>query len=69
LPRRERHLPFPPHHPSRVLVEAASLAEAGKEDARFSLQKRIQALDYEIDARVYSLYGLTEAEIKLVERK
>jgi hypothetical protein len=43
------------------------LAEAGKEDACFALQKRIQALDQEIDARVYSLYGLTEAEIKVVE--
>jgi hypothetical protein len=44
-------------------------AEAGKEDVRFALQKRIQALDQEIDARVYSLYGLTEAEIKIVEGK
>jgi len=44
-------------------------AEAGKEDARFALQKRIQALDQEIDVRVYSLYGLTEAEIKIVEGK
>jgi|WetSurMetagenome_2_1015567.scaffolds.fasta_scaffold57528_3 hypothetical protein len=35
-------------------------AEAGKEVERFALQKRIQALDGEIDARVYRLYGLTE---------
>jgi hypothetical protein len=33
------------------------------------LQKRNQALDQEIDARVYNLYGLTEAEIKIVEGK
>jgi hypothetical protein len=31
------------------------------------LQKRIQALDKEIDARVYGLYGLTEEEVKIVE--
>ena len=42
-------------------------AEAAKEDARFALQKRIQALDKEIDARVYRLYGLTEEEKKIVE--
>jgi hypothetical protein len=42
-------------------------AEAAKEDARFALEKRIQALDGEIDARVYRLYGLTEEEIKVVE--
>jgi len=31
------------------------------------LPKRIQALDKEIDARVYRLYGLTEEEIRIVE--
>jgi hypothetical protein len=44
-------------------------AEAGKEDKRFALQKRIQELDEEIDRRVYELYGLTEDEIKVVEGK
>ncbi|KAF0107976.1 MAG: putative type IV restriction endonuclease [Anaerolineaceae bacterium] len=44
-------------------------AKTGKEDVRFSLQKRIQALDKEIDVRVYRLYGLTEEEIKIVEGK
>ena len=44
-------------------------AEAAKEDTRFALQKRIQELDSEIDARVYRLYGLTKEEIKIVERK
>jgi len=42
-------------------------AEAAKEDARFALQKRIEAVDKEIDARVYRLYGLTEEEIRIVE--
>ncbi len=44
-------------------------AETGKEDARFALQKRIEALDGEIDARVYRLYGLTPEEINIVEGK
>ena len=43
--------------------------EAAKEDAHFALQKRIQALDKEIDVRVYRLYGLTEEEVKIVEGK
>jgi hypothetical protein len=42
-------------------------AEAAKEDVRFALQKRIQALETEIDAQVYRLYGLTEEEVKIVE--
>jgi hypothetical protein len=42
-------------------------AEAGKEDARFALQKRIQALDGQIDGHVYRLYGLSEEEIEVVE--
>jgi hypothetical protein len=50
-----------------ALQKQRQQAEAGKEDARFALQKRIQALDKEIDARVYRLYGLTEEEIKIVE--
>ncbi|MDP2976163.1 MAG: TaqI-like C-terminal specificity domain-containing protein, partial [Anaerolineales bacterium] len=49
------------------LQKQCQQAEAGKEDVRFSLQKRIEALDKEIDARVYRLYGLTEEEIKIVE--
>ncbi len=44
-------------------------AEAGEEDARFALQKRIQAVDEEIDARVYRLYGLSPEEINIVEGK
>jgi type I restriction-modification system DNA methylase subunit len=44
-------------------------AEAGKEDMRFALQKRIQELDEEIDGRVYRLYGLSPEEINIVEGK
>jgi hypothetical protein len=50
-----------------ALQKQRQQAEAAKEDARFALQKRIQALDKEIDARVYRLYGLTEEEVKIVE--
>jgi type I restriction-modification system DNA methylase subunit len=52
-----------------ALQKQRQQAEVGKEDARFALQKCIQALDQEIDARVYRLYGLTDAEIKIVEGK
>ncbi len=35
--------------------------------AREIVEKRIRAVDREIDALVYRLYGLTEDEIKIVE--
>ncbi len=38
-------------------------------DIRFALQKRIQALDKEIDVRIYRLCGLAEEEIKIVKGK
>jgi hypothetical protein len=50
-----------------ALQKQRQQAEAGKEDVRFALQKRIDALDKEIDVRVYCLYGLTEEEIRIVE--
>ena len=58
-----------PIDPAQNLDAVEGKAEAGKEDVRFSLQKRIEALDKEIDVRVYRLYGLTEEEIKIVEKK
>jgi len=42
-------------------------AERELDDARFSLEPKIQKLDAEIDALVYRLYGLTEDEIRIVE--
>ncbi len=42
-------------------------AERALDDRRHALQKRIEKLDAEIDAKVYALYGLTEDEIKIVE--
>jgi hypothetical protein len=33
-----------------------------------NLERQIVQVDAEIDQRVYALYGLTEAEIKIVER-
>jgi hypothetical protein len=53
----------------QFLLRQPLQAEAGKEEARFALQKRIQEVDQEIDARVYRLYGLTEEEIRVVEGK
>jgi len=44
-------------------------AERALDDRRHALQKRIEKLDAEIDARVYALYGLTEDEIRIVEAR
>ncbi|MGC1375216.1 MAG: N-6 DNA methylase [Anaerolineales bacterium] len=52
-----------------ALHKELSTAELGMDDARFTLKKRIAALDVEIDRRVYALYGLSEAEIAIVEGK
>jgi hypothetical protein len=41
-------------------------AEAGSADLA-ALELEIKKLDHEIDAQVYELYGLTAAEIKIVE--
>jgi len=41
--------------------------ESSKEQA--TLQHPIEATDRQIDALVYELYGLTEEEIGVVERK
>ena len=52
-----------------ALHKELSTAELESNDVRFTLQKRIAALDAEIDRRVYALYGLSEAEIAIVEGK
>ena len=45
----------------------AVAAEAGSADLAV-IEAEIKKLDDEIDARVYELYGLTEDEIKIVEK-
>jgi len=42
-------------------------AERALDDRRHALQKRIEKLGAEIDAKVYALYGLTEEERRVVE--
>jgi type I restriction-modification system DNA methylase subunit len=42
-------------------------ADTALEDSRHPLKRRIESLDREIDKRVYALYKLTTAEIKIVE--
>jgi hypothetical protein len=43
-------------------------AKSGKEDRRHDLARQIEQLDAQIDALVYELYGLTEEEIRIVEK-
>jgi hypothetical protein len=43
------------------------LSEASHPDDKIRLQRQIDATDPEIDRLVYSLYGLTEEEIAIVE--
>jgi hypothetical protein len=45
------------------------LAAEGVPHAKAALQRRIEATDRQIDALVYELYGLTDAEIAVVEQE
>jgi hypothetical protein len=51
----------------QMLALHQSLAAAKTPSEKTSLERQITATDTQIDALVYELYGLTEAEIKLVE--
>ena len=53
----------------RMLSLHQQLASAKTPTEITLLQRQIDATDHQIDALVYELYGLTEAEIKLVEGK
>ncbi|MFZ1553704.1 MAG: hypothetical protein WAV53_20095 [Anaerolineae bacterium] len=45
------------------------LAAEGIPHEKAALQRRIEATDRQIDALVYELYGLTDAEIAVVEQE
>ena len=51
----------------RMLALHAKLAAARTDHEKNVVQRQIDATDREIDALVYELYGLTDAEIKIVE--
>lgn len=51
----------------RMLKLHKDLQEASTPDAKTRIQRQIDATDKEIDALVYELYGLTKAEIRIVE--
>ena len=53
----------------RMLVLHKQLPQAGTPHEKTALQRCIEATDGQIDALVYELYGLTEEEIGIVERK
>lgn len=52
----------------RMLELHKSLAAASTPFEKERLQRQIEATDRQIDALVYELYGLTDAEIEIVER-
>ena len=51
----------------KMLGLMPKLRAATAERERATLQNAVTATDQQIDALVYELYGLTPAEIKLVE--
>ena len=53
----------------RMLDMHKRLAKAKAPDDKTKLQRQIDATDREIDQLVYGLYGLTEEEITIVERR
>lgn len=53
----------------RMLSLHRQLAAAQTPAEKTVLQRQIEATDAQIDALVYALYGLSEAEIKIVEGK
>lgn len=51
----------------RMLDLNKKLPEVKTEDEQVRIERQIKSTDRQIDALVYELYGLTEAEIKIVE--
>jgi hypothetical protein len=51
----------------RMLSLHKQLQEARTPQDEIALQRQIEATDWQIDALVYELYGLTEEEIGIVE--
>ena len=54
---------------TQMLDLHSRLAAEGVPHAKAALQRRIEATDRQIDALVYELYGLTDAEIAVVEHE
>ncbi len=60
-------------HMARLVDKTLSLhkqlPQASTPHEQTALQRQIEATDRQIDALVYELYGLTEEEIGIVERR
>jgi hypothetical protein len=54
-------------HVDKMLTLMPRLRAAASDSERQTLENAVTATDQQIDALVYQLYGLTEAEIKIVE--
>ncbi|MCI0638011.1 MAG: hypothetical protein L0Y72_15335 [Gemmataceae bacterium] len=53
--------------PLSPLTATSAWARARTAHERQALERQIEATDHEIDQLVYELYGLTAAEIRIVE--
>jgi hypothetical protein len=53
----------------QILSFNDQLSKAKTDHEKTALQRQIDAVDRQIDHLVYGLYGLTGAEIKIVEEK
>ena len=51
----------------QMLLLNKQLASAKTDHEKTALQRQIEVTDKQIDQLVYELYGLTEAEIRIVE--
>ena len=78
-PEYIRNIPIPSATPEQqtqlarlvdqMIATKQQLASAKSDADRKMLEQRIQILDSQINTAVYKLYGLTEEEIKVVERQ
>ena len=67
LPKSPRLRKSSPPNCTTTLALHEKRAAAETAHAKTALERQIQATDRQIDRLVYELYGLTEAEIKIVE--
>ncbi len=68
MKRRSIDYKFPFALVEEMLALHRRLAAARTDHEQTNLKRQIDAADHRIDRLVYDLYGLTEAEIRIVEK-